>query len=292
MRCTRCDQEAVFSQPTLCKGHFIDHFETKVRRTIEEHDLIRPGDRIAVAVSGGKDSLAVLTLLKREYGDVTAISIDEGIAGYREHTLADARRVCEQHDIPLVIRSYEELTGMTLDGMLKARPMHPCTVCGALRRHLLLVASRGFDVLATGHNADDEAQAVLMNIIKGNTSIFPRIGPVSGHGAEGFVRRVKPLYFCSEKEVMTYAYLKGLTTAFSECPNIDESYRHIIRDSLNAYAQSHPGVRERLLRSFLLAKQAYPAQPVTLQRCEACGEPASAQLCKACSYIASLPRPA
>ena len=304
MQCDSCPEAAVISLPQLCKEHFIAHFEEKVRSTIEGYGLIAPGMRIAVAVSGGKDSLTVLTLLNRWYGNVTAIAIDEGIAGYREHTLEDARRVCAEQEISLIIRSYKDFAGMTLDEMLAKRQMHPCTLCGALRRHLLLIASKGFDVLATGHNADDEAQAVLMNIIRGNTEVFPRGGPVTGSGGQGFVRRVKPLYFCSEKEVMTYAFLKGLVGSgrgetsqeegalvlprFTECPNIDESYRHLVRDELNRYAQSRPGVKERLLHRFLVAKKAYPAKEMVLAACSSCGEPSSGERCKACTYLATL----
>jgi uncharacterized protein (TIGR00269 family) len=281
-----CGEPAVIDG--RCKGHFSAHFEQKVRSTIADNDLIRKDDRVAVAVSGGKDSLTVLTLLKRWHGNVTAIAIDEGIAGYREHTLKDAVRVCEQQGIPLLIRSYKELTGMTLDEMMAKKRFHPCTVCGTLRRHLLNVASKEFDVLATGHNADDEAQAILMNILRGNTEIFPRLGPSSGAGAKGFTRRVKPLYFCTEKEVMTYAFLHGLASEFTECPNIEESYRHLIRDELNRYAQSHAGTRERILRNFLIAKRAFPQQEVALGRCGKCGEPSSNPECRACKYIAMM----
>ena len=271
--------------PPRCKAHFIEEFERTVRNTIDEYGLIAPGERIAVAVSGGKDSLVVLTLVKRWFSDVTAVAIDEGIAGYREHTLIDARRVCEAIGVPLVIRSYKDLCGMTLDEILHKKSLNPCTVCGTLRRHLLSVASKEFDVLVTGHNADDEAQAVLMNIIKGNTEMFPRLGPTSGAGAQGFTRRVKPLYFCTEKEVMTYAFLQGLLDTFVECPNIGESYRHLIRDELNEYARTHPGIKERILRRFLIAKQAYPRSTVLLARCDGCGEPSSGARCKACTYL-------
>jgi uncharacterized protein (TIGR00269 family) len=301
MRCHACEGSAVIDQPLRCADHFLEDFERKVERTIEDHGLIIPGERVAVAVSGGKDSLTVLTLLKRRH-EVTAIAIDEGIAGYRDQTLEDARRVCAEYGIPLIIRSYKDLVGMTLDEMMAKKPQHPCTVCGALRRQLLNATSVDFDVLATGHNADDEAQAVLMNIIRGNTEIFPRGGPLSGNGATGsegseaspeqgnksfprFVRRVKPLYFCTEKEVMVYAFLKGLATGFTECPNIQGSYRHIVRDELNSYAQSHPGVRGRLLCRFLIAKQAFPPQAVTLAACSGCGQPSSKDPCRACVLI-------
>ena len=287
MKCLYCEEQAVI-QPARCKEHFIEYFEQKVKTTIVEYELIKSNQRIAVAVSGGKDSLTVLTLIKRWFDDVTAIAIDEGIAGYREHTLKDVHKICERLNVPLVIRSYKDLTGMTLDEMMAKRKFHPCTVCGTLRRHLLSVASKDFDVLVTGHNADDEAQAVLMNIIKGNTEIFPRLGPTTGGGAQGFTRRVKPLYFCTEKEVMTYSFLTGLLDTFVECPNIDESYRHLIRDELNSYAQLHNGVKERILKRFLTAKQAFERTNTTLVRCEDCGEPSSKPICKACTYIQEL----
>jgi uncharacterized protein (TIGR00269 family) len=288
MQCIQCLNQAVIDQPARCKEHFIAAFEQRVRETIDEHSLIKPGDRIAVAVSGGKDSLTVLTLVTRWFDNVTAIAIDEGINGYREHTLADVRKTCDRVGVPLVVRSYKDLTGMTLDEMMRKRKFHPCTVCGTLRRHLLNVASKEFDVLVTGHNADDEAQAVLMNIVKGNTEIFPRLGPTTGSGAKGFTRRVKPLYFCTEKEVMTYAFLTGLLDTFVECPNIGESYRHLIRDELNSYAQSHQGVKERVLKRFLKAKQAFGRADTVLMRCEGCGEPSSKSVCKACTYIQEL----
>jgi tRNA-5-methyluridine54 2-sulfurtransferase len=291
MRCTRCDEHAVIDQPALCKAHFIEKFEQRVWQTIDKYQLIPHGSNVAVAVSGGKDSLTVLTLLHKSYR-VTAIAIDEGIVGYRERTLEDARRLCAKLGIPLLIRSFKDLTGMTLDEMLEKRVLHPCAICGAFRRHLLNIAAKGFDVLATGHNADDESQAVLMKIIKGNTEIFPRLGPISGadingkSGArKGFVRRIKPLYFCTEKEVMTYAFITGLADTFVECPYAEHSYRGMIRDELNCYAQSHPGVKVRLLQRFLATKQELSVACATSIVCDMCGEPASTKVCRACSYL-------
>lgn len=290
MRCVSCQAPAIIEQPARCKEHFIAYFEKKVHDTIAEHKLLEQNNRVAVAVSGGKDSLTVLTLLKRWNYDVTAIAIDEGIAGYREKTLVDARRVCEANNIPLVIHTFESLAGKTLDKMLAEQKQHPCTLCGTFRRHLLHLAARDFDALATGHNADDEAQAVLMNLVKGNTELFSRIGPVAGEAPRaGFVRRVKPLYFCTEKEVATYAFLHGLITDFTECPYVHESYRHVIRDELNNYAQSHTGVKERLLRRFLLVRpNADDAPHAVISSCERCGEPSSGKVCKACQLLGSV----
>jgi len=290
MRCSLCDETAVMAEPARCKAHFIEDFERRVVETITEFDLLRTGMRVPVAVSGGKDSLTILTILKRAGHDVTAIAIDEGIAGYRDKTLEDARRHCEVLGVPLKIYSFQELAGMPLDAMV-ARGHHPCSVCGTLRRHLLNVAAKGFDVIATGHNADDEAQAVLMNIIKGNTELFSRLGPRSGNassGASGFTPRVKPLYFCAEKEVLAYAWLNGIADTFVECPHVTQSYRHVIRDALNSYAKDAE-TKRKILRNYLAMKARMPADEGSPRRvCERCGEPSSKDICNACKYLAML----
>jgi uncharacterized protein (TIGR00269 family) len=249
MRCSSCDKSAIINSPARCKEHFVAEFERRVFDTIGEHRLIKPTDRVAVAVSGGKDSLTVLHLLSQAY-DVTAIAVDEGIAGYREKTLGDARRFCVERNIPLRILSFKETYGDTIDEL---SPERSCSICGVRRRDLLNRGATGFDVLATGHNADDECQAVLMNLLRGHTALFGRIGP-STPGVMGMVRRVKPLYFCTEKEVATYAHLHGFIGEFTECPNADRSYRQLIKESLNEYARAHPGVKRRLLDGFLKAK--------------------------------------
>ena len=289
MHCHICNASAIIQHPPRCKEHFIEDFEQRVQQTIEDYGLIQENDRILVAASGGKDSLTVLVLLRKWFKDVTAVVVDEGIAGYREHTLEDLRKVCEEHDVKLIVQSFEELSGKTLDGILKEKDYRPCNVCGAFRRHLLNVTSKEFDVIATGHNLDDESQAVLMNLLKGNTAILPRSGPVSGHGAKGFTKRVKPLYFCTEKEVMTYAFLHGLTTKFTECPNVQGSYRDTVRELLNAFENDHPGTKRNIIEQFLTLKAEWgEATPVELQKCEVCNEPCAGTRCKACQYLVEI----
>lgn len=285
MQCISCEQTAIIDQPFRCREHFIEDFEKKVKETIERFDLLREGTKIAVAASGGKDSLTVLTLLKRWYGDVTAIAIDEGIADYREHSLVDLRKVCEQHNIPLLVRSYEDFAGMPLDKILEKGNFHSCAICGTFRRHLISVASKGFDVLATGHNADDEAQTILMNLLRGTTDVFGRGGPKTGAEKPGFVQRVKPLYFCTEKEVTTYAFIHGFVGKFSECPNAPDGYRRVVRDTLNWYSSNHPGAKHRILTWYLAKKHLTPTNASSIVQCERCGEPAAKPVCKACEFM-------
>ncbi len=286
--CTLCKAPAVIENPHYCKEHFIERFEARVSETIKKYELISQNDKVVVAVSGGKDSLTVLTLLHKWSYAVTALLIDEGIPGYRDHTIEDMKRVCVEKNIPYKILSFAELTGHTLNEMIQTKASyssHPCTTCGTLRRYLLAKGSKDFDVIATGHNADDESQVVLMNIIRGNTELFARLGPVSGIAQEGFTKRVKPLYFCTEKEIMTYAYLQGLVRGFNECPHIGLSYRNIIREELNNYAQAHPNARRELLEKFLSFKESMTINQTLAKLCRFCEQPSSAGICKACELI-------
>ncbi len=287
MRCDNCQERAIISGPARCRKHFIEEFESRIQQTINEFSLIEPSMRIAVAASGGKDSLTVLSLLQKWYDDVTAICVDEGIRGYREHTIADLKRACAAWGVPLLLTSYKEYTGLTLDEILKRRRLHPCAVCGTFRRHLLSLASKPFDVLVTGHNMDDEVQTVLMNLLRGNTGILPRGGPKTGTAKAGFTQRVKPLYFVTEKEVMTYAYLHGFVTKFTECPNAPRGYRFLVREAFNEYVVRHPLSRERLLKRFLELKEHTPHEG-RITTCTSCGEPSANETCKACEYLLML----
>ena len=288
MRCVQCERPAIIGQPARCKQHFIEGFEARVKETIARFGMVPEGARVAVACSGGKDSLTLLHLMRKWHDDVTAIVIDEGIAGYREKTLKDLERVAKGLGVPIIKESYEEYAGARLDDILARHGGHPCTVCGVFRRHLIARASKGFDVLATGHNLDDEAQTVLMNLLKGNTDVFPRGGPVTGVGAKGFTQRVKPLSFCTEKEVATYAWLHGFVSAFTECPNARQGYRWKVREALNRLEAKHPGVKRRILDRFLEEKARFPPQPDALPACRECGAPTNRDVCKACELLAKV----
>ncbi len=279
----RCRSASVWSSPLLCKEHFLVAFEEKVAATITEFTLLKRNDKVAVACSGGKDSTALLFLLHKLGYDVTALAVDEGIAGYRDRTLRDLKKFCSANKIPLKTVSFKTGFGSTLDHILSTKDVLPCSVCGTFRRTLLQQHAKGFDVIATGHNADDEAQAVLMNLARANLDLFPRGGPVTRSDASGFVRRVKPLYFCTEKECLTYALLRGLATEWNECPYAGRAYRNDAREALNAYEQAHPGAKVRVLRHYLMVRG--PAARSRAVSCVRCGEPSARGLCKACRLV-------
>jgi uncharacterized protein (TIGR00269 family) len=286
VQCETCLKRAVFSSPLYCKDHFIEYIENKVKKTIDDFRLINSKQKIAVAVSGGKDSLTVLYLLHELYGDVTAIAIDEGIPDYRNKTLEDMKTFCSSYGIPYQIYSFKEAFGKQLSLFIKPN-MIPCRSCGVLRRHLLNKHAQGFDVIATGHNLDDECQSMMMNVLKGNSFLSAKIGPKSGIvEREGFTQRVKPLYLCTEKEIAAYTFLKCFPVHFTECPHARFGFRSRVRDILNEVEMLHCGAKQRLVKNFLnIIPRLRKEEKATPRLCRSCGSPSMNAICKACMVV-------
>ena len=302
MPCHKCLNQAVISlqHGNLCKNHFIDYFEDKVFKTINKYQLIGRSERLCVAVSGGKDSLTVLYLTKKYLeknnlpaNNLLALAVDEGIDQYREKTLIDLRKFCAEHAIPLTIVSFQQELGKTLDQAYpiinKDASKKPCNVCGVWRRYLLNKHAKrlGADKVITGHNLDDEAQAIIMNIFKANTKLAGRLGPISGiEEHDLFIQRVKPLYFCAEKEVRLYALLKNFQIQFTECPYSKEGYRHHIQEMLNDFEHKYKGTKQGIVNSFLAMLPSLQNQekkgPSSIQQCSRCQEASNKEVCNAC----------
>jgi tRNA-5-methyluridine54 2-sulfurtransferase len=289
--CSRCSEKAVsITTNSYCKVHFIRYFEKKVLDTIKRFNLISKKDRVIIASSGGKDSTTLLYILKKKFNNVHALAIDEGIPGYRNKTLDNLKKFCKEYKIPLSIHTYKEEFGFTLtDAMKQRKDLAPCNVCGVLRRYLLNKKAKGFTKIATGHNMDDEAQSIMMNLMKANISLLARSGPSTGVSDRKFVPRVKPLYLCTEKEVATYAVLKNFGISFAQCPNARRSFRAFVRDQLNTYESSHPGAKRHLVETFLKnRKNIKQERALPVQACADCGEPSGKEVCNACSLVASV----
>ncbi len=296
-----CSQKPVFemhSGEKLCKSHFTEYFEGKVFRTIRQFDLISREENIGVAVSGGKDSLTVLHILHRLSMQnpkikIRAIAIDEGIHDYRGKTLQTAKEFCNKNGIDLRIFSYKGEFGLALDEMLKTIDAKPCTICGIFRRYLLNKKSRELKLtkLATGHNLDDECQSVLMNQMRNDIKASARLGPKSGVLKDGkFVQRIKPLYLCTEKEAMTYAFVNGLLDSFNECPNAPQSFRAQVRDAINDLESKFPGAKYSMINSFLqvLPYLKEKFKDGAIKACINCSEPSANDVCNACIYLEKL----
>lgn len=284
MKCKICNNESIYKN--YCKIHFCEYFEKKVRSTILKFKLIKKKDKVLVAVSGGKDSLTTLFLLKKFGFNVKALCIDEGILGYRDNTINTLKEFCKTHSISLKIISFKENFNNSLDEILIKKKFRPCSVCGIFRRYLLNQNSRGFDALATGHNLDDEVQAVVMNLIKNNITTLNRQGPISGIlNSTKFTKRIKPLYLCLEKEVMIYSYLNNLTTKFNECPNVSKAFRLRVRDSLNQFEMNFPNTKLKIITWFINYKKNIKRGVNSPKKCKVCGENSTNEVCNTCNYV-------
>ncbi len=294
MKCQRCSKTAVvfqkYSNAHLCKVHFIEDTERKIKRDIRKFGMVGKNERIAVALSGGKDSTVLLYVLHKIFKnrpdiEFMAITIDEGIRGYREHTLEHALKLAGELGVQHTIRSFKEGYGITLDELTLKNDQAACTLCGVLRKNLLNKTARELcaDKLAMGHNLDDEAQTILMNYMRGDVNRLKRMLP--GKRQPGLVMRIKPLRSIPEKEVALYGLLNNLPVSTDECPYAGEALRNEIREMLNNYEVRHPGTKYSLLGGFeALYPELHPLNTQILL-CDKCGEPSSESICKTCRLL-------
>ncbi len=260
--------------------------------------MLEYNDHIAIAVSGGKDSLTLLYLLVRlekrfPRSKITAISVDEGIDGYRDEALELARRACQRLEIEHVVVSYRELFGITTDETAAMRlGQTPCAYCGVFRRKAINKAAVmvGATKIATAHNLDDQVQTVLLNMLHGDPLRVVRWGPVLRDPHRRFLPRIKPLFDISEKEIVLYAYLTGIEFQGVMCPHGHDALRNDIRGFVNQMEEKHPGTKFTLLRAAERLRDllADAVSLTALSECERCGDPTPHRLCEACVMLTAI----
>ena len=299
--CTRCGGEPFFTRrysgETLCVQCFKDSISEKTRRTVSKYRMIGPHDRIAVAVSGGKDSLSLLKVLGELYlprrNELVAISVDEGVAGYRGEALDHAHALAEELGVEHVVVSYKDLFGFSLDEALdwkEQRPVSSCSFCGVFRRRAIDEAATGANatVVATAHNLDDYVQTFMRNLMHGDVARLGWLDPTSVDDSFP-VRRVKPFMEIYEEEVALYAFKAGVPFQSVSCPYMHEGLRSEVRDYLNMMEASHPGIKNVLLRSSLdVISRFARASGKESMPCKRCGKPSSNGLCNVCRMKAEV----
>lgn len=281
----------------LCRECFVQKMQEKVLKDIRKYKLIEKGDKILLGLSGGKDSVMALDILKnlheRGIAEVMAVTIDEGIAGYRNEGVQIATQIARDMGINHKVVSFEDYLGITLDEIMKNPYRGACTYCGVFRRWILNKVARdeGATKIATGHNLDDEAQSILMNYLEGNLDNLTRIGVKSESKDPKFTVKIKPLREVPEKEIALYVLAKGLPVHLSGCPYAGDSFRAEVGQFLKEISIKHPTIMYSTLRGFDRIKPVLKkefSRKSQLAECEVCGEPAAGNLCKVCNFLKDL----
>ena len=329
MDCDKCGDEAVmhaaYSGLHMCADHFCRSVESRTRRRVREDNLLpddaSPDDPETwlIGLSGGKDSVVLTQILHDTFAEdprveLVALTIHEGIEGYRDESLAACLELTDDLDVRHELVTYEEEFDLRMDDVAVEDPMDmaPCAYCGVFRRDLLSKYADEYDAdkLLTGHNLDDEAQTALMNFFEGDVEqmakhfdaslgAFP--GAADGDGdrdgtpvrvsTDGpFVPRAKPLRDVPEKEIALYAQLQDLPAHITECPHASEAYRGEIQQLLFDMEENHPGVRHSIMAGYedlaAMAARAYrDGGGPEYGECERCGATTTREVCRKCSLV-------
>jgi uncharacterized protein (TIGR00269 family) len=299
MKCDRCDNTAAYSRKysgeNLCSECFSSSILRKAAKTISKYNMIQNGDLVCVAVSGGKDSLALLHVLskmsKNHNFRIHAVTVDEGIPGYREESLEIVKKFCSDLGVAHSVYGYKQLFGLTLDESLAMRQdekTSSCSICGTFRRRAMDHAARqiGADVIATGHNLDDTLQTFVINTLSGDTN---KIGWMDPDTSENSLRKIKPFCEIYESEIVFYAFTNNLPFQTEPCPHMNEGIRTEIREFLNSLENSHSGIKNSMYRSVLRISQIVKETDYKEKTaCARCGAECTGRICSVCKMIVGL----
>lgn len=332
MSCDHCNlHNPVIVRPKnglkMCKGCFFELFELDVHETIIKNDLFTSGEKVVLGVSGGKDSTVlayVMNLLNKRYSygiDFHLVCVDEGIKGYRDHSLESVKQNKKDFNLELEIVSFKELFNLTMDEVMKNKKLSSCTYCGVFRRQALEEGAKRIDAvkIVTGHNADDMAETVMLNLLRGDFNRLKRCtlaktksnnqknnkeinieknnkevnieeinegcGCTKNENEDISLVRVKPFKYIYEKEIVFYAHLKGLKYFSTECIYSHGAYRGYARTFLRAI---DPKFILNVIESGEFLQRSDTSSKVS--RCLLCSRATSSRAgkCKACVLLESL----
>jgi len=269
------------------------YFEDKVKDTIKKYKLLNKNDRILVACSGGKDSTTVLYLLKKQGYNIEALFINLFIGKYTEKNRNNVKKFCSSLGIKLYEVSVKDITGYSicyLKSILNSKGFNlkSCAICGSIKRYILNKYAKKLNKtkLVTGHNLDDEAQSFMMNLLKGRIDTSIRLGPKTGVIEDKhFIPRVKPLYFCYEKEIKDYSKLMKFPVVYERCPCSIDAFRRNIGKLLDELEKDTPDIKIKVVNYFLKTLSKLKKGYKNLDYCKKCGEPSSNDICNVCNII-------
>ncbi|OHS97757.1 hypothetical protein TRFO_35924 [Tritrichomonas foetus] len=307
MLCKHCQKEkAQIKRPEtgefLCKECFSFAFEEEVYQTCQRFNLISPGDVVAVGVSGGKDSTVLMHVLNainirhNMQFQIQLVCIDEGIIGYRDNALDTVLKNSESYKLPITILSFTDIFGWTLDHIYKAtKTKETCTYCGIFRRRALDIGAQKVHAtkVAVGHNADDVAETILLNVLRGDNVRYFRSVDVRTDGIESkmdnatIAPRIKPFALQNQKEIVYYAHYNKLLYYSVECPYAVQAFRRFPREYLVNKQRTDPCVMRRMIEGSLRYQNENQVQPpeADVKFCQKCGAVSNHDVCMACKLL-------
>jgi uncharacterized protein (TIGR00269 family) len=300
MKCRKCGGAAVLElrrhNAAFCAPDFVEFFRNQVREAIRRHRMFTREEPVLVAVSGGKDSLALWDVLIDEGYRTTGLYLDLGIFDYS----VESRRRCEafaaRRGAPLVVRAVADEVGGPVPVIQQVTRRPPCSGCGLSKRYLMNRAAQdlGIPVVATGHNLDDEAATLFGAVLHWQTDSLARQSPALPSTHAKLARRVKPLYRLSERETAAFAFLRKIDYIVEECPFAAGATSILHKETLARLEESSPGAKHNFLFGFL--EKARPAfersEAVALNECVRCGQVTTGAVCAFCKLADQVKRAA
>lgn len=289
MRCNFCDKEAVLrlrhANLRLCPEHVVARVEKEAQKAIREFRMFSPGEKILVAVSGGKDSLGLWQILTKLGFRADGLYLDLGISGYSQRSREFAEAFARERGLLLHVVRVADEVGAGLDEIGQVLRGSPCSHCGTIKRYLMnrVAWEGGYGVVATGHNLDDEAAVLLGNTLRWDLEYLARQYPILPGGRK-LVRKVKPLIYLSEREMVAYCLIEGIRYIYEECPHSRGARSLFLKDILNRLEDAAPSTKITFLKSFLRVHPIFPApKEEELRDCPSCGMPTAAEgVCRFC----------
>ena len=287
MKCKVCKGPAVMDirrhNAAFCSDHFLDHFRNQVARSIKEFEMFGPDDRLLVAVSGGKDSLAIWDVLLDLGYDATGFYLDLGIGGYSTRSKEASIAFADKKGAKLIVRSLEEEHGYSVPELANLTRRVACSGCGLNKRYEFNRAAleEGFDILVTGHNLDDEVATLFGNVLHWNVDMLGRQAPVLEErvidSTVALVRKVKPLVRLAERETAAYALLTGIDYIVEECPMVEGNTQHRYKEAITLLEEPSPGTKNHMYFGFLNRAadrfRTEEEEGVQIVACSRCGAP-------------------
>jgi uncharacterized protein (TIGR00269 family) len=292
MKCKQCGKKALIRlrahHISLCREDFLAFVLDRVQRTIDRYKIFAPRERVLVAVSGGKDSLALFDILQRLGYAVEGLYIDMGIDGFSQRARETAEAFLARRGAPLHLHSLREEAGAGVPEIASQMRRPPCSLCGMMRRYIMnrFARERGFAALATGHNLDDEGATLLGNVTSWQIGYLARQSPLLPASHPQLVKKAKPLALVAEREVLAYCILRGIEFHEEQCPHSKGATSRMHKEVLNLLEYYSPGSKIRFYQEFIKNQGIFPTvEAQGLHECSVCGSLTTRERCQFCTVL-------